>query len=298
MVINGQALAALNVSFQALFMRGMSQKAPKYPRIATEVPSSTSEENYGWLGQLPGMEEWIGERTIKNLEGYTYTIRNRTFESTISIDREVLEDDRYGIYRPQIEMMGAAAATAPDDTVFEALQDGFVKKCYDGKPFFSQDHACGGQIYSNMTQKKLSQESFLEARASIMSYRGDKGKSLRLVPDLLIVPPALEAKAREILEADIINGTSNTTKGLAKLEVVQELSGDPDAWYLLVTTESMKPLILQMRRKPKFTSLTKEDDPNVFLQKKYLYGTDGRWNAGYGFWQMAYGSTGTAEGNG
>jgi phage major head subunit gpT-like protein len=36
--------------------------------------------------------------------------------------------------------------------------------------------------------------------------------------------------------------------------------------------------------------LTKEDDQNVFMKDQYVYGSDGRGNAGFGFWQMAYGS--------
>ncbi len=30
---------------------------------------------------------------------------------------------------------------------------------------------------------------------------------------------------------------------------------------------------------------------NVFMNNQFIYGADGRSNAGYGFWQMAYGST-------
>ena len=44
--------------------------------------------------------------------------------------------------------------------------------------------------------------------------------------------------------------------------------------------------------------LTKDTDLNVFLQKEYLYGCDCRDNAGFGFWQMAYGSTGKTSGLG
>ena len=33
-------------------------------------------------------------------------------------------------------------------------------------------------------------------------------------------------------------------------------------------------------------------DDNVFFEKKYIYGVDSRDNAGYGLWQLAYGSTG------
>lgn len=296
MIINAQALRALDVSFSTLYNKGFSSKEPKYPLIATEVPSSTSEEHYGWIGQMPDMEEWLDERTIKNLSAYTYSIKNKSYESTIGIDRDELEDDRYGVYRPNFETMGAKAATAPDKTVFELLKAGFKELCYDGKPFFSDEHKVGEKTYSNKSDAKLTQESFIAARTAIMSYVGDKGKSLGLVPNMLLVPPALEMTARKILEADIVNAETNITKGLAKIEVVSELADDPDAWYLLATNEPLKPLILQMRKKPKFTALTKDDDPNVFLKKKYLYGVDGRWNAGFGFWQMAYGSTGKAMG--
>ncbi len=296
MIINSQALRALDVSFSTLYNKGFSSKQPKHPLIATEVPSSTSEENYGWIGQLPKMKEWLDERTIANLNAYTYTIKNKTFESTIGIDREVLEDDRYGVYAPSFEMMGTEAATAPDETVFELLQKGFKEKCYDGQPFFSDQHKSGEKTFSNKTDAKLSQESFIAARTAIMSYTGDQDKPLKLVPNVLVVPPALEMEARRILEAEMVDGSSNITKGLAKVEVVSELANDPDAWYLMVTNEPLKPMILQMRKKPKFTALNKDDDLNVFLKKKYLYGVDGRWNAGFGFWQMAYGSTGKGEG--
>lgn len=76
-------------------------------------------------------------------------------------------------------------------------------------------------------------------------------------------------------------------------------SGDnEDAWFLLCTKKFLKPIILQIRKKIKFDMLTKDTDLNVFLQKEYLYGCDSRDNAGFGFWQMAYGSTGKTSGLG
>lgn len=138
-------------------------------------------------------------------------------------------------------------------------------------------------------------ESYMEGRSSIMSIKGDKGKSLKLVPDLLVVPPALEETARLILEADQIDGTTNVLKGTAKLHVEPALAEHPEYWFLLCTNRFLKPFIYQLRKKIKFTSLTRDTDENVFMLDEYLYGADGRSNAGYGFWQMAYGSTGEVE---
>lgn len=130
------------------------------------------------------------------------------------------------------------------------------------------------------------------ARTSMMSLKNSKGRPLALVPDLLVVPPALEADARDILVADFINGTKNTMQGTAEIHVEPRLASD-SAWFLLCTKRPVKPLIYQQRKKAKFVSKTNETDDNVFMSKKFIYGADSRGNAGFGFWQMAYGSDGT-----
>ena len=103
------------------------------------------------------------------------------------------------------------------------------------------------------------------------------------------------AAARDILVADYINGTKNTMQGTAKPLVVPQLAGHDSAWYLLCASRPIRPLIWQQRKKPKFVSKTAETDDNVFMRKTFLYGADYRGNAGFGFWQMAYGGDGTAE---
>lgn len=68
-------------------------------------------------------------------------------------------------------------------------------------------------------------------------------------------------------------------------------AGASAPWYLLDTTRPIKPLIYQ-ERKP-FNRLVRKDqetDDNVFDRDEYVYGSAGRANAGYGFWQMAHGS--------
>ncbi len=129
----------------------------------------------------------------------------------------------------------------------------------------------------------------------MMSLTNSKGRALALVPDKLVVPPALEKEACDILIADFINGTKNTMQGTAKPLVVPQLAGNDSSWFLLCTSRPVKPLIYQERKKPKFVSKTQETDDNVFFGRQFIYGVDARGNAGYSFWQMAYGSDGTAD---
>lgn len=76
----------------------------------------------------------------------------------------------------------------------------------------------------------------------------------------------------------------------AEVSVSNMTAGSGPAWYLLDTTRSAKPFIYQTREPYKLQSLDKDSDENVFFRDEYLYGVRGRSNAGYGFWQMAYGS--------
>jgi len=71
-------------------------------------------------------------------------------------------------------------------------------------------------------------------------------------------------------------------------------SGTP--WFLLDTSRAIKPIILQKRRDFAFTSMTDLSNPNVFMNKEFIYGADARGNAGFGFWQFAYGSKQTLSG--
>lgn len=292
MIINPQNLRGIYTTFNTLFNQAFEGQKPTYEKIATVVPSTTESETYAWLGDIPGMREWIGDREIQNLTGSDYTIRNRDFELTVGVSRNAIEDDKLGLYRPSIQMLGESAAMHPDELVYELLSSGFKEKCYDGKPFFSTDHKVGKETVSNKLTDALSLESYVTARAMVRSFRNSKGRSLGLVPDLLVVPPALEGKAREILVAEFINGTKNTMQGTAELHVESRLSSDT-AWFLLCTGRPLRPLIYQQRKKAKFVSKTAETDDNVFMRREFLYGADSRGNAGFGFWQMAVGSDGT-----
>jgi phage major head subunit gpT-like protein len=292
MIVNQQALHGITTGFKTIFNKVFSETKVLWDKIATKVPSETGEENYKWLGKIPRMREWIGDREIQNLAASDYTIKNKDFELTIGVDRNDIEDDKIGVYNPVIQDIAQSTATFPDDLVFELLKGGFENKCYDGQPFFSTTHKVGKKTVSNKGTNKLSPTSYAAARSGMMSLTDEHGRSLKLIPNLLVVAPGNEEMGRKILLAEQIDGSTNIYKGTAELLVVPDLAGSDDAWFLLCTTKPLKPLIFQERKAPKFDALIDDKDENVFMRKQYLYGVHCRANAGYGFWQMAFGSTG------
>lgn len=140
MLINAANLDSLFTAFNAAFTKGFAGGTTAYRDIAMVVPSSTEEETYGWLGLFPKMREWIGDRVVQNLVAHGYAIKNRLFESTLSVARTKIEDDRYGVFAPILEEMGKSAAEHPDELIFSLLPQGFTTPCYDRQYFFDTDH--------------------------------------------------------------------------------------------------------------------------------------------------------------
>lgn len=140
MQINAQNLAAVRTGFSAAYARGTGAATSQYSRIATVVPSSTKEQTYGWLGKVPNVREWLGPRALQNLQQSSYTIREKKWELTISVDRDDIETDNIGVYAPMFEEMGRSTSSWWDVLCWSLLKQGFSTECYDGQNYFDTDH--------------------------------------------------------------------------------------------------------------------------------------------------------------
>jgi phage major head subunit gpT-like protein len=142
MDLNAANLQILTTGVQTVYQNAFNAYTPDvvWGRIATDANSSTRGEIYPWLGQSTGFREWVGDRVMQNLSLHSYAIKNKKFENSVSIPRDAVEDDEYGVYNPMFAQLGKDAAEHPDVLVFSALQQAGALLCYDGKPFFSTTH--------------------------------------------------------------------------------------------------------------------------------------------------------------
>jgi phage major head subunit gpT-like protein len=142
MLINHANLSAMFTGFKRTFRRGVELANPMWDQIAMRIPSSTEMEDYDWLGVHPQMKEWVGDRVIESLGTHGFQIVNKTWENTLGVEREKLEDDKEGIYSPIIERMGEASALHVDTLVWDLLNNGRDAGSlgYDGVPFFAATH--------------------------------------------------------------------------------------------------------------------------------------------------------------
>ena len=146
MIINNATLDALRTGFRTEFQNALQAVEPSYRRVATVVPSTTKSNTYGWLGQWPGFREWVGDRIFKSMREHAYAIQNKTWESSVDVLRDDIEDDNLGQYSLMFQEMGRATAVFPDELVWPMLAAGFDTACYDGQYFFDTDHPINAEV--------------------------------------------------------------------------------------------------------------------------------------------------------
>lgn len=157
--ISSTLLGTIFVAFKTLFQGALGQAPSQWKKFATLVPSTTASNTYGWLGKLPGMREWLGDRVVHGLQAHDYSVKNKKFELTIGVPRESIEDDQYGVFSPMFQHMGEATGAHPDELVFGAIKTGHSNVCYDGQNFFDTDHPVLDQNGATTTQANLDDNS-------------------------------------------------------------------------------------------------------------------------------------------
>ena len=297
--ISGLLLAGLKTAFFSTFEESPHQ----WREVATMIPSEKDTEHYAWLGAVPGVNEFVDERKTGDLAEYDYFIKNKTWESTISVDRAAIEDDQYGQIAMRVKQMAGVANSHLDLLIFGILGGGFVNPCYDGLSFFNPAHPLGkaGQsapgTQSNMGTDALNAGSLQAAITQMMRYQNDQGRPMGTIPDVLVIAPEMYWEATQLLNSAFFPdpapvGTQdmamNPLKGLLRLVTTPFLT-DPADWYLLDTKKPVKATILQMRKEFEFEALEQSSETG-FLRDEFFYGVRARYNAGYGDWRSAFGS--------
>ena len=200
----------LTAGLKTQFFQTFGATPALWDRVATLIKSDKDTEEYAWLGALPGVREFLDERQAQDMAPYAYAIKNKTWESTIAVDRAALEDDLYGQIALRIKQMAAVSKQHLDIIVFGLLGAGFTAPGYDGVPFFGthavSSVAPGKGTQSNKGTDALSAASLQAAITAMARFVDDQGKPAGVTPDLLVVPPELFWEASVLLEFVAVPG--------------------------------------------------------------------------------------------
>jgi len=299
MIIKASTISAIFTNVKATFAKAFDAAPSVWEKIAMKVTSTGSQNDYAWLDNFPKMSRWVGEKVVKALKAGKYVLTNEDFEATIAVKRNDIEDDNLGIVAPQATGAAFSAKQFPDELIFEKVNGAFTNECFDGQYFCDTDHSVAGASVSNKGTAALSASTQALAIASLgagitamRSFKDDEGRPLNITPNVLLVPPALEFVAKALVNNDRLDdGKANPFKGTLEVVVDARLTS-ATAWFLLDTTKPVKPFIYQERKAPQFVQQTDMASDDVFNRGEFKFGVEARGAAGYGFWQLCYGSTG------
>lgn len=282
-----------------------------WPMVATRVPSTSDQETYGWLGDVPGMKEFLGDRIFQELRSMNYSVRNKSWEQSVGLDMEVVDDDRHGLYVPTAQRMSQKAARNPDKLLVNLMIAGESSLCYDGQYFFDTDHSEGdsGTQSNLLTYDAVSttavtvaefKAAFHQALVKMFSYKTDQG-DFWIEPEavgfednnlIVLVPLALwevaDAAMTQVLESG--GGQHHMLRRAKVVPVIRmgsEGGGSNVKFDLIYNGDMIRPYVFQDRSPLVAQAKGINDIEDKFIKLM----TYARYNVGYGLWQMAVRTT-------
>ena len=298
----------LEPGLRKLFYETFDEVPEQYSKIFKVHNSKKAREvDYG-LGAMPLWSEF-GTAINANLTGAPVTTNempsvnyvtipaglervyvHKEFAQGFQVERKMVDDEQYGVINKMPKDLARAGRYKVEMDAASVLNKGFEGTGYDQKPLFAKDHPLlkgGGATCSNLIEGELNVENLKKAIIAMRNFKDEAGKKVVYKADTLIVPPALEFKAIELLnsinQADSELNNVNSLKGKLKIVVLDFLESDT-AWFVM--DSARHELNFFWRVRPEFKQ-AEDFDTLVAKYRGYM-----RYSCGYSDYRGIVGSKG------
>ena len=262
---------------------------------------------YAGLGDAPLVQEGATYTEDAILHTYNTTLTAAKYGFMVPVTHELWDDQREKIAGKTQQSARAVARKVEDlaSNVFNNGQSTSYTSYGDGKPLFSTDHtrADGGTAQSNASATGITlTETNLETGIIAMREQlDDRGNMKAIVPNTLLVPPALEKEAIIITKSDKRSETTDNDANVynmteytgGRLNVIvwdylgAAAGGSDTAWVLLDKVQHQ--VCWKWRESPRIVKL-----PEAVGAKNDVWYWKARFRAAYGWtdWRGAWRSAG------
>lgn len=304
-VLNADNARAASRNFRAIFFNELRLAADQWWRdLFTVVPSDVQEEIFNWMVGNPSMREWIGDRRIKHVSQASFKITAKEWEATISVLRTQIIFDKLSQVRLYIQQLGQSFPQHYGDMAVDLIVGAFTSAAYDNQFYFDTDHDAGdGTPYFNAATYKFSANSWVQIRRQPAKLvepivnADDRKRYLRIrYTDAFAGPDAENAFDLTFNVRNLAGGADNpyfNNMPAERRHIIPELAGLGEGYVFFDLSKPIKPFAMMIVKGVDFVALDRPTDWNVFNHKEYVYGIDSIDNAGYGLWELGFGSTGT-----
>ncbi len=306
---NQSNLDNARVGFRAAFMDALEALGEDpVEQLYNQVKSETNLEEWEWLGDLSGFEEWIGDRKMGDLEAFKMRIENKDWAKGFPVHQNQFADDKMGLFPAKVATLAQKCRRHRSDLMVKMLLNGFDGAAYpevgnglayDNAFFFSDSHANG----DNKLTTALSADSLEDAEELLKLQQTADGKDpLELMGTHLIVGPKNEFVARKLVSSETVPASggnaseSNVHRGRYEVIVSRRIRGaQDDYWFLADLSAPIKPMIFQLREDISTSAILgnkggEGDSVPRFQRGQYWFGAEARYNVGYFAFQTIIGS--------
>jgi len=285
----------LDPMVKKIYFEEFTQGVDMIPVLYGVESSDTYQEKIDGLVGLGSFPEFSGDLQYADLEkAYEKTFTHKRYAKGLAIERELVDDGLFRKIRSMTVGIGMAAYNTRQAHAAAPFNEAFSATNYttpDGLALCSSAHTSNGTSadQSNTFAIALSASNLEIMRIAMMNFVTDDDQPANVVPDMLLVPPALIGLAREICQSLNKSNTANNDINIYNGEII------PVAWnrltasgaFFLIDSRLMKMFNLWFERIP--TEFKRTENFDQFTHKFAGYM---RHSFGAADWRFIAGSTG------
>jgi len=256
-----------------------------------EKSSKAVEYDLG-IGGTGDLAEFDGTITYDDFkQQYRTSYTHKEWVKGMKIERKLVDDDQYSIINKRPKQLALVSKRTMEKHGASVFNNAFSTSVFaggDGLALCSTAHTYVGTTTTvgNSGTTALSATAVEATRLLMRGFTDETDQLLISAADTLIVPPALEETAWEIVNAsgkmDTAENNPNFNKGKYKV-VVWDYLTDSNNWFM-ADSKMMKMYLKWFQRVP--TEFNKDKDFDTYISKWSVYT---RYSYGFSGWQWIYG---------
>jgi len=244
------------------------------------------------IGGMGDMEEFDGTIPYDDFkQQYRVSYTHKEWVKGIKIERKLVDDDLYSIINKRPMSLALVSKRTQEKHASSVFNNAFNTSVFaggDGLALCAGAHTRIGttNTQSNTGTTALSATAVEATRLLMRAFKDETDNLLIARGDTLLVPPALEETAWEIVNAtgkmDTADNNPNFNKGKYKIIVWDYLS-DSNNWFM-IDSKMSKMFLKWFNRIP--TEFNKDKDFDTYIAKWSVYS---RYSYGFSDWTWLFG---------
>ena len=276
--------------------------SPVMTLFGVETSSSSVEysQGVGNLGEIPEYNSADAEGKPASIEYdkfnalYEKTFTHKEYAKGISVERKLMDDERYGTIKRRAQSLGHSFGTTRAIHAASVFNNAFSSSYLggDSKALCADDHPrnkVDSTAVDNLGSTALSYAAVVATLNAGFAMTDDRGNPMPAIYDTLVVPGGLRATAFEIvaspLKPDTADNNANFVGAQSLKVIIDPYLTDANNWFMVDSLQSKMHLIWYNRVTPELALDPSSDFNLVAKYRGYMrhsFGWDDfRWIYGH-----------------